>query len=1032
MPKRTPSKNRGKKHQAGDMSSDGRKGSRSPAGSSSAARKQASFVQNDPSSNFEEQSPAASEAIDTSDGESAETQSAPRDKNSAPFLVVGVGASAGGYEAFSELLKNLPVDTEMAFVLVQHLDPTHESKLSELLSHATKMEVTEIRNETRLQPNHVYVIPPNRSLRVSKGVLQLQPRRRTNGPNLPIDTFFESLAHDQGNRAVGVILSGNGLDGTLGLKQIKAEGGITFVQDQSSAKFYGMPGNALHAGGVDFVLPPPGIARELARIGSYSPLRRGKLEKAEAQLPGEETDLSRIFGLLHSATRVDFSHYKTSTLKRRIARRMLLRKTQNLRSYLRYLEHHPSEVQALFNDILINVTGFFRDPRAFAALKKKVFPKILRQRPKDTAIRIWVPGCSTGEEVYSLAIALHEFLGKKFDPKAMQLFGTDISETMIGRARLGIYPENICSQVSPQRLRRYFSRTDGAYQIAKFIRDVCVFAKQNVAEDPPFSKVDLISCRNLLIYLGPVLQRKVLPVFHYSLRPGGYLLLGGSETIGSFGNLFGLVDKKNKIYSKLETESRPQLEFSAQPVEAPEAKPAKLKEEFPHFDLQRRADEILLSQFTPGGVVVNSRMEVLHFRGKTAFFFEPSPGTASLNLLKIVRGELVVEVRTAFAEAMKTNLPVRKRPIPLRYDGHYRDVALEVVPFKVQSSPERYFLVLFEDVPGVAEEENRRKARVGTAHQQSEREIRRLRDELAQTKESLQAIIEEQEATNEELKSANEEIQSSNEELQSTNEELETAKEELQSTNEELTTLNEELQNRNTELSQVNNDLNNLIDSFNMPLVMLGTDLTIRRFTPLAEKLFNLIPGDIGRRIGDINPNINISSLERIVSEVIQSLNTREMEVLDREGNWFSLRIRPYRTNDNKIEGAILVLVDIGDIRHGLDQITDMSLQPMLILNEESRVAKANERFYQSFGLAREETEGEPILAVGHGQWNFREFRALLDEVLPQQRRVENYRIEHEFPGLGRRSLLISARRLYQQSRRTHYIVMRFDDGAGK
>lgn len=953
-------------------------------------------------------------------------------KRTRPFIIVGVGASAGGYEAFSQLLEKLSPETGMAFVLVQHLDPTHESKLSELLSRATRMKLAEIGNETLVEPNHVYVIPPDRTLTISQGVLQLQQRRRPNGPNLPVDMFFESLAHDQGNRAVGVILSGNGVDGTQGLKQIKAEGGITFVQDEKTAKFHGMPGNALRSGCVDLVLPPAAIARELERISRYSPFRRIKPPRAEAAIPGMDTELAKIFALLRALTGVDFSHYKLTTLRRRITRRMVLKKVENLNAYLKHLQQNPGEVDLLFNDILINVTGFFRDSQAFAALKKKVFPKITKQRISGSPIRLWVPGCSTGEEVYSLAICLHEFLGRKASAKAMQIFGTDISDTMVNRARLGIYPESIAPQVSPERLRRYFTKSDGGYQISKFIRDVCIFAKQNVAEDPPFSNLDLISCRNLLIYLGPALQKKVMPIFHYSLRPGGYLMLGSSETIGSFANLFTLVDKKNKIYSKLDRQSRPQMEFSPAPAaEIGEPKPAKAREDFSRFDLQRRADEILLSQYSPGGVVVNSRMEVLHFRGKTGYYLEPAPGVATLNLLKMVREELAVDIRTAFAQCNRTNLPVRKGPTRIKYNGHHREVTLEIVPFTSAPSSERFFLVLFHDALGAMEDDKGPKSRVTAVHQQAQREIRRLREEIGQTKESLQSIIEEQEATNEELKSANEEIQSSNEELQSTNEELETAKEELQSTNEELTTLNEELQNRNVELSQVNNDLNNLIGSFNMPMLMLGNDLTVRRFTPLAEKVFNLIPSDVGRRISDINPNFSLPNLDRIVLDVIETLNMREIDVQDREGRWFSMRVRPYRTTENKIDGAVLVLVDIGEIRQALDELTEIAAQPMLILNDELKVTKATARFCDELQVPRNEIEGRPVLEIGGGQWNIPAFRALLDQILPESKRVENYRIEHDFRKLGRRVFSIAARRLYQQSKGTHYIVMRFENVTG-
>lgn len=949
------------------------------------------------------------------------------------FLIVGIGASAGGFEAFTELLEHLPADTGMAFVFVQHLDPTHESKLAPLLSHSTQMHVTEIRDRTRVAPNHIYIIPPNTALVLSKGVLHLSPRK-TGDMHLPIDRFLESLAEDQGNLAVGVILSGNGRDGTVGLKQIKASGGITFSQELSSSKYPGMPESAERSGCVDFILQPPGIAQELVRIAGHESLKRVKTAKADTALPGAESDLAKLFSLVRSATGVDFSCYKLTTLKRRIMRRMVLRKIEKLEDYVHHIQEHPPEIELLFQDILINVTGFFRDPAAFQVLKKKIFPRIIKNKDENSPIRIWVPGCATGEEVYSLAISLHEFLGKNQNNKSIQIFGTDISEAMVGRARAGMYPRSIESELSPERLRRYFQRADGGYQISKFIRDACVFAKQNVAEDPPFSKLDLISCRNLLIYLGLSLQKKVLPTFHYSLRPGGFLMLGTSETIGTYSNLFTLVDKRNKIYTRNESYSRPEIEFT--PAIALESSvprggaEARRRGEIVHFDLQKKAEEILLSQFCPPAVIVNLRMDVLHFLGKTGPYLEPQTGSASLNLLKMVRDELTVDLRTAIAQCARTHAAVRKEGIRIKFNGHFQDVILEVVPFK-NSLPERFFLVLFRDVtsPLLQEGEAGGKRKTSSARQQhAEREAARLRQELNQTKESLQTIIEEQEATNEELKSANEEIQSSNEELQSTNEELETAKEELQSTNEELTTLNEELQNRNSDLSQANNDLNNLISSFSMPIVMLGNDLAIRRFTPLAQKIFNLIPTDIGRRISDINPNIALPDLNALVTEVIDSLDVKEIEVQDREGHWYSLRIRPYRTADNKIEGAVIVLVDIGDVRQGLEDMLEIVPRPMLLLTSDLKVSKANEGFYREFKVEREHTEGRSVFKLGDGQWNIPALHALLDSVVPGSHPVTNFRVEHEFPGIGKRQFSLNARRLYQHSKGTYYVLMLFQD----
>jgi two-component system CheB/CheR fusion protein len=946
-----------------------------------------------------------------------------------PVLIAGVGASAGGYEAFAQLLENLRSDLGMAFVFIQHLDPLHESKLAPLLSHTTTMKVAEIRDRTPIAPNNVYVIPPNRALTIIKGVLHLAPRKK-GGAHLPIDHFFESLALDQGNLAIGIVLSGNGHDGTAGLKHIKSAGGITFSQDLRSAKFHGMPESAQSAECVDYVQSPSGIAQELARIASHGALKHVQPPSAEPALPGADDNLHKIFSLLRLSSGVDFSHYKLTTLKRRIMRRMVLKKTEHLEDYVHYLRKDPAEIELLFQDILINVTGFFRDPAAFVALKKKIFPRLMKQRAPGSPIRIWVPGCATGEEVYSLAICLHEFLGKNQNNKAMQIFGTDVSEAMVARSRSGVYPRSIESQVTPERLRRYFQKTahDG-YQISKFIRDVCIFAKQNVAEDPPFSKLDIISCRNLLIYLGLPLQKKVLPTFHYSLRPGGFLMLGTSETIGKFSNLFSLVDKRNKIYVRNEAFSRPEVDFSpGLPPQNVAAMEASSKSIPSHVDLQDMAEEILLSRFCPPSVIVNQRMDVLHFLGKIGPYLEPARGTASLNLLKMVRDEFAVDLRTAVSQAAKTNLPVRKEAIRIRSNGHFQEVALEAVPFK-SSLPERFFLILFRETDtGLAEEakSGRKNSRETHRQQQTEREVHRLRQELNQTKESLQTIIEEQEATNEELKSANEEIQSSNEELQSTNEELETAKEELQSTNEELTTLNEELQNRNIELGQANNDLNNLISSFSMPIVMLGTDLTIRKFTPLGQKLFNLIPSDVGRRISDINPNISLPDLKELVGEVIDTLNVKEIEVQDREGHWYSLRVRPYRTSENKIDGAILVLVDIGEIRQGLEETLQMVPDPMLLLSGDLRVSKGNDAYYQRFKADAAATEEKSLFKLGNGQWNIPSLRSLLESVLPANQHVENFRVEHEFPDIGRGVFLVNARRLYHHSKGTHYILVLF------
>ncbi|HXJ41869.1 MAG TPA: chemotaxis protein CheB, partial [Bryobacteraceae bacterium] len=838
------------------------------------------------------------------------------------FPIVGVGASAGGLEAFTELLKALPTDTGMAFVLVQHLDPKHESMLSEILSRSTAMAVREVNHATRVEPNHVYVTARGVDLYIRSGVLQVTPRKATRDVPMPIDYFFRSLAEELGNKAIGVILSGTGSDGSLGLKAIKAETGITFAQEEKSAKYDGMPHSAIAAGCVDFVLPPADIARELSRIHDH-PYVAPRPAPPEEIIPVSDDALSQILQLVRVATGVDLVQYKPTTIKRRILRRMLLNKLDSLEKYLVRLRTDTAEVHALFEDILINVTQFFRDPDTFQALKADIFPKIVGNENINDSVRIWVPGCSTGEEVYSLAIALLEYLEEGKKHVAVQLFGTDISDSALERARAGLYTPNIATDVSSGRLKRFFVKADGGYQISKHIRDLCVFAKQDVTRDPPFSKLDLLSCRNVLIYLGPALQKRVLPVFHYALKSTGYLLLGNSETLGSFTDMFRVVDKKHKFFAKKVTVPRVPVEFNfglarAEPQASAEG--GKAVSAWTATDLQREADRIILSRFGPSGVVINEDLDVLQFRGQTGIYLEPSPGPASYNILKMAREGLLADLRSLLHRVRTSETRVHKEGLRVKYNGSFHEFNLEIIPIWRPPQAGRFFMILFHPVDAVRGKTPVRKEPRQTRTTERD-EVRVLRQELGVTKETLQAIIEEQEATNEELRSANEEIQSSNEELQSTNEELETAKEELQSSNEELNTVNEELQNRNSQLAQANDDLHNLLSNANLPIIMVGSDLCIRQFTPQAEKVMGIIASDIGRPIANIRPNVNISNLEQKLAEVIETLHTHESEVQDSNGRWYLFRIRPYRTEENKIEGTVLVLVDIDDIKRSGDKI---------------------------------------------------------------------------------------------------------------
>jgi two-component system, chemotaxis family, CheB/CheR fusion protein len=832
-----------------------------------------------------------------------------------PFPVVGVGASAGGLEAFTILLNHLPADTGMAFVLVQHLDPSHESLLTSLLSKSTRMPVHEVVDGMLLEPNHVFVMPPNTDMVLSDGRLKLAPRTLTVGQHMPVDHFFRSLAESRGSRAIAVILSGTASDGALSIAEVKAAGGVTFVQDQRSAKYDGMPRSAIATGSVDFILPPDRIAQELAEIGRHSYVTRHhhgvKPEESSRAIEGD--CLQKIFKLVHSATRVDFTHYKLSTIQRRIARRMALHKIERLDDYLKLLHKDAAEVTALYEDMLIRVTSFFRDPESFEALKGKVFPRLLKNRTAELPVRIWVPGCSTGEEVYSIAICLLEFLGDKASNIPVQIFATDISEPAIERARTGLYIENIALDVSPGRLQRFFVKVDGNYRVSKSVRDICVFARQNMTQDPPFSRLDLISCRNVLIYMEPVLQKKVLSIFHYALRPSGFLLLGSAEGMAGHSGLFTLMDREQKVYVKNGGGERPNFGlFTGQRRQMDEELSRKADHSWQGFDLQKEGDRIALARFAPPGVIIDEKLEILHFRGETSPYLAPAPGRASLNLLKMARPGLLLELRSALRRAGEKDAPVRREGVQLKSNHRPFTINLEVIPLKLPLTKEPYFMVLFEEAKAPPPPNRARAGREGTgkrAQQATEQQISKLQKELEARSNYLQDIIEEQGATNEELRSANEEILSSNEELQSTNEELETAKEELQSANEELTTLNEELQNRNLELNQLNNDLRNLLSSIRLPVVMLESDLRIRRFTPMAEKLLNLIPSDLGRPITDLRPNIVVPDLERLVLEVIDSVSTREREVQDQEGQHYLMQIRPYKTTDNKIDGAVITFL---------------------------------------------------------------------------------------------------------------------------
>jgi two-component system CheB/CheR fusion protein len=958
------------------------------------------------------------------------------------FPIVGIGASAGGLEAATQLLQSLPKNTGMAFVLVQHLDPTHESALSVLLSRTTSMAVSEARHNVLLEPDHLYIIPPDKLIGIAERKLRLLPRKEGKHFHSPIDYFLRALAAAEGSSAIGVILSGNGSDGTSGLQEIKAAGGTTFAQEEATAKYPAMPGSAIAGRCVDFVLPPQQIARELVRINGHPYLASAQPRARARPAPTEEKAFEDILVTLRHRLGVDFTHYKHATLQRRIQRRMMLHKIEKQKEYAEYLRSHVNEARELFNDILIHVTGFFRDPALFATLKKKIFPRLLKKQRHGEPLRIWVPGCSTGEEVYSIAMALVESFKDNAPQPLIQIFGTDVNDRALDKARAGFYPGSISENVLADRLRRFFVKADGGYRVNKSIREMCIFARQNVAMDPPFSKLDLISCRNVLIYLGQPLQRKIMPIFHYALKPNGLLVLGASETIGIHADLFQLVEAKGKIYAKKSGHPRLGVAFGQyQPVlPALEIAPARPAEVPPDLaDVHKQADRILLNHFSPAGVVIDKKMDVLQFRGRTGLYLEHAHGEASLNLLKMARDGLGMDLRAAVSKAMKQNGRVRHEGARVKQNGQVLEVSIEVVPFQIPLSRESYYLVILDGSPSPGARAEPAKGGKGRTRLSVEGlELKRLREELDSSRESLQAIIEEQEATNEELRSANEEITSSNEELQSTNEELETAKEELQSTNEELTTLNEELESRNTEMDGVNNDLQNVLTSTSIPMLILGPDLRIRRFTPMAEELFNLIPSDVGRPITDIHMLAQVPSLSKLVGEVLDNLATKEADVQGNDSRWYSLRIRPYKTSDNRIDGVVIAVVDIDAMKGRMNRsnrarafaeaIVNTVRQPLMVLNNRLSVRHVNEAFLRGFQVTEEETVNKRVYDLGNGQWNIPKLRTLLEEILPNNSTLRDFEVEHDFPRIGKKRMILNAQRLVFEGEPEELIVLAIEE----
>ncbi|MFP4533401.1 MAG: chemotaxis protein CheB [Desulfobacterales bacterium] len=984
------------------------------------------------------------------------------------FPIVGIGASAGGLAAFEAFFSGMPKgnDPNMAFVIVQHLAPDHKSLLTELIQRYTRMEVFEVEDGMAVRPKCTYIIPPGKDMAFIDGALQLLEPAAPRGQRMPIDYFFRTLAQDLGERAIGIILSGTGTDGTLGLRAIKSEGGMAMVQSPQTTQFDGMPRSALATNLVDYELSPEDMPAQIIQYAARAIPTPDNRDTARPLL-GDEDSLKKIFVLIRTHAGHDFSKYKPSTVHRRIERRMAMHQIESLDGYVRYLQQKPAEIDALFRDMLIGVTNFFRDPEAFKAIEEQVIPNLFSEKSAKDTIRVWTPGCSTGEEAYSLAILLAEHKRSLNNPPRVQVFATDIDSQSVAEARAGLYPASIAADISPERLSRFFSREpgDSLYRINKDIRDMMIFSEQNVIKDPPFSKLDLISCRNLMIYMGADLQKKLIPLFHYALNPGGFLFLGSSETVGEFAGLFATRDRKAKIYQRKTDSYQTELyKFIPPMMTGDEPLPyAPRKTATPGKpSLREITEKTLLQQIAAAAALVSSNGDILYLHGRTGLYLEPAPGESGVNnILKMaregLRRDLAVALRKAAAGVEIVHCPNLK----VKTNDDYTTVDLTVRPLAPQwhagepksteeiSEAPLIFVMMEQAEARQPEKTNRSvssqpdtpdETETGSDEQAT---IAALRQELQAKEEYIETTSEELETANEELRTSNEEMQSYNEELQSANEELETSKEELQSVNEELSTVNAELEDKVADLTRVNNDMNNLLAGTGIASVFVDHDLRILRFTPAATRLINLIQSDIGRPVGHILSNLSgYDTLTEDTQAVLDTLITKEVEVQTVSGEWYLMRILPYRTLNNVIEGAVITFADINKAKQAqkalkeaharvTEAIVAILREPVLVLDADLQVVSANQAFLRTFQMASDNVLGQLVYDLDNRRWDIPGLRKLLEKMLPGNSVVENYVLSHEFESVGSRTIELNARMVGEEGEPT-FILLAFEDITGQ
>jgi two-component system, chemotaxis family, CheB/CheR fusion protein len=876
------------------------------------------------------------------------------------FPIVGIGASAGGLEALEQFFANMPSDSGIAFVIIQHLDPKAHSSMPEILSRFTKMPIQVATYGLKVEPDCVYLIPPSKSLELQDGVLIVQDQSLFPRLKLPIDFFFSSLAREMGSDAIGIVLSGTGTDGTLGLRAIKAEQGTVFVQEPKSAKYDGMPLSAIDTGLADFILKPDQMPEKLILFRKHSSTNGAKFGTAnEASEP-----LQQIFAILRTKTGHDFTRYKRATIHRRLQRRMSVNQINDISGYARYLKGNEDELKALLKDLLISVTNFFRDPEAFEALKVQI-RDLLKNKSEGNDLRVWVAGCATGEEAYSVAMVISECLDELKKRLQVQLYATDIDVDALSKARMGNYPVTIVADVTSKRLKRFFIKQGDTYRVKSEIRERIVFAPQDFIKDPPFSRMDLISCRNLLIYLESDIQNRLLPLLHYSLKPGGVLFLGASETIGESKDLFTVLERKWKIYQRREVVlATDRLKFPA--VFAPSSRDTTVEPvQSATAGIPELAEKIFLSDYAPTFAVIDEKYRLIYVRGRTGKYLEIASGQPSLSILEMAREGLRMELGSAIYRATSEKKKIVYEGVRVKLNGGFQSINLTVAPLTGPGIPPGFLIVVFRESELTPEE---RKAKTSI---KSPKHVLELEEELKLTRETLQATIEELEAANEEMKSANEELQSNNEELQSTNEELDTSREELQSLNEEMNTLNAELQDKNQLLSKANDDLNNFINRTDIAIILLDDELKIRSYTPATSDVFNVRNLDIGRPLDEIKSRLAYDKMVDDAHEVLRTLQPKEVELQRKDGHWYNMRISSYRTAQNVVSGLVMSLLDINEQKKAsealreskdyLDNLINYANAPIIVWNKELKITRFNQAFEQLTGRSANEMIGKKV-----------------------------------------------------------------------